>query len=75
MNSFLNVVDGGVPPPAAAVPQINVTKIYCEVNKSNRVKSRVTLDKTTSLQVKVFSKNSTFTSLHANPQHGHQWVM
>ena len=41
-----------------------VTKIYCEVNKSNRVKSRVTLDKTTSLQVKVFSQNST--SLHAN---------
>ena len=42
----------------------NVTKIYCEVNKSNKVKSRVTLDKTTSLQVKVFSQNST--SLHAN---------
>ena len=42
----------------------NVTKIYCEVNKSNGVKSRATLDKTTSLQVKVFSKNST--SLHAN---------
>ena len=59
----MNVVDGGAPP-AAAVSQKNVTKIYCEVNKSNRVKSRVTLDKTTSLQVKVFSKNST--SLHAN---------
>ena len=44
--------------------QKNVTKIYCEVNKSNGVKSRVTLDKTTSLQVKVFSQNST--SLHAN---------
>ena len=27
-------------------------KINCEVNKSNRVKSRVTLGKTTSLQVK-----------------------
>ena len=32
--------------------------------QSNGVKSRVTLDKTTSLQVKVFSQNST--SLHAN---------
>ena len=64
MNSFLNVVDGGAPPPAAAVSLKNVTKIYCEVNKSNRVKSRVTLDKTTLLQVKVFSQNST--SLHAN---------
>ena len=42
----------------------NVTKIYCKVNKSNKVKSRVTLDKTSSFQVKVFSKNST--SLHAN---------
>ena len=51
-------------PPAAAVSQRNVTKMYCEVNKSNGVKSRVTLDKTTSLQVKVFNKNST--SLHAN---------
>ena len=51
MNSFLNVVDGGAPP-AAAVSQKNITKIYCEVNKCNRVKSRVTLDKTTSLQVK-----------------------
>ena len=30
----------------------NVTKIYCEVNKSNGVKSRVTLDQTTSLQLK-----------------------
>ena len=38
----------------------NVTKIYCEVNKINEV----TLNKTTSLQVKVFSKNST--SLHDN---------
>ena len=55
MNSFLNAVDGGAPP-----------KIYCEVNKSNGVKSRVTLDKTTSLQVKVFSQNSRLTSLHAN---------
>ena len=42
----------------------NVTKIYCEVNKSNKVKSHITLDTTTLLQVKVFSKNST--SLHAN---------
>ena len=42
----------------------NVTKIYCEVNKSNEVKSHVTLDKTTLLQVKVFSQNST--SLHGN---------
>ena len=49
---------------AAAVSQKNVTKIYCEGNKSNGVKSRITLDKTTSLQVKVFSKNST--SLHDN---------
>ena len=30
----------------------NVMKIYCEVNKSNGVKSQVTLDKTTSFQVK-----------------------
>ena len=58
MNSFLNIV--------AAVSQKNVPKIYCEINKTNGVKSRVTLDKTTSLQVqvKVFSQNST--SLHAN---------
>ena len=53
MNSFLNVIDGG-----------HVMKIYCEVNKSNEVKSPVTLDKTTLLQVKVFSQNSP--SLHAN---------
>ena len=46
------------------VAQKNVTKIYCEVNESNGVKSHVTLDKTTSLQIKVFSQNST--SLHAN---------
>ena len=51
MNSFLNVVDGRAPP-AAAVSQKNLTKIYCEVNKSNGVKSRVTLDKTTLLQLK-----------------------
>ena len=42
----------------------NVMKIYCEVNKNNEVKSRVTLNKTTLSQVKVFSQNST--SLHAN---------
>ena len=43
----------------------NVTKIYCKVNKSNKVKSRVMLAKTTyKLQVKVFSQNSTL--LHAN---------
>ena len=58
---FLNVADGGAPP-AAAVFAKNLTKIYCEVNKSNGVKSRVTLDKTTSLQV--FSQN--YTLLHAN---------
>ena len=63
MKFFLNVVDGGAPP-AAVVSQKNVTKIYCDVNKSNGVKSRITLDKTTSLQVKVFSQNSTL--LHAN---------
>ena len=50
-------------PPAAAVSQKNLTKIYCKVNKNNEVKSRVTLNKTTSLQVKLFSQNS-FTSLH-----------
>ena len=50
MNSFLNVVDSGAPP-TAAVSQKIVTKIYCEVNKSNGVKRCVTLD-TTSLQVK-----------------------
>ena len=48
---FLNVIDGGAPL-AAAVSQKNVTKIYCEINKSNGVKSHVTLEKTTSLQVK-----------------------
>ena len=42
----------------------NVMKIYREVNKSNEVKSCITLVKTTSLQVKVFSQNSTL--LHAN---------
>ena len=63
MNSFLNVVDGGAPPAAPVSPK-NVTKIYCDVNKSNGVKSCVTLDKTTLLQVKVFCQNST--SLHAN---------
>ena len=51
MDRFRNVVDGGVPPAAAVSPK-NLTKIYYEVNKSNGVKSRVTLDKTTSLQVK-----------------------
>ena len=53
MNSFLNVVDGRAPPAAlpAAVSPKKVTKIYCEVK--NGVKSRVTLDKTTSLQVKI----------------------
>ena len=56
----LATMNSGAPPAS----QKNVTKIYCEVNKSNGVKSRVTLDKTTSFQVKVFSQNST--SLHAN---------
>ena len=45
----------------------NVTKIYCEVNKSNGVNSRVTLDKITLLQVKVFSQNSTFTYITCQP--------
>ena len=57
------VVDSGARLAAAVSPK-NVTKIYCEVNKSNKVKSHVTLDKATSLQIKVFSQNST--SLHAN---------
>ena len=51
MNRFRNVVDGGVPPAAAVSPK-KFTTIYYEVNKRNGVKSRVTLDKTTSLQVK-----------------------
>ena len=50
--------------PAALVSQKSVMKIYCKVNKSNKVKSCITLDKTTSLHVKVFSKNSTL--LYAN---------
>ena len=39
-------------PPAAAVSPKKLTKIYCEVNKSSGVKSRVILDKTSLLQVK-----------------------
>ena len=41
-----------------------MSKIYREINESNEVKSRATLDDTTLLQVRVFSQN--YTSLHAN---------
>ena len=54
MNSFWNVVDGGVPRQQWFIYLLNFfyKYIYCKVIKSNGVKSRVTLDKTTSLQVK-----------------------
>ena len=45
MHSLWHVIDGGAPPPAAAVSLKNVTKIYCEVNKNNEVESRVTQKK------------------------------
>ena len=60
---FFNVIDGWSATSSSGFA-IKVTKKYCKVNKSNKGKSHVTLDKSTSLQVKVFSQN--YTSLHAN---------